>query len=83
MKRLSLTWFILCYLLVVRGATFSEEQKLNNLVSRLLEVSTLTNSSQSFSFSRSRDGWIFISWKTKGEGTLRVVLDSSDPVISD
>src|SRR5216117_3046926 len=59
---------------------FSGERKLNNLVSELLEVSSISKSSQSFAFTRSSDGWIFISSTCKG--TVRVILDKeSDAVI--
>ena len=62
------------------GILFSGERKLNNLVSELLEVSSISKSGQSFAFTRSSDGWIFIS--STCEGTVRVILDKeSDAVI--
>ncbi len=62
------------------GILFSGEKKLNNLVSELLEVSSISKASQSFAFTRSSDGWIFISSTCKG--TVRVILDKeSDAVI--
>src|SRR2546422_348384 len=62
------------------GIGFSGERKLNNLVSELLEVSSISKSSQSFTFTRSSDGWIFIS--STCQGTVRVILDKeSDAVI--
>jgi len=51
------------------------ETRLNNLVSELLAVSSLSKSSQPRTFVRSNDGWIFISTTCKGMGTVRVVLD--------
>ena len=54
---------------------FSGEKKLNNLVSELLEVSSISQSSKPFTFTRSSDGWIFISSNCKGNGTVRVILD--------
>src|SRR2546425_19935 len=54
---------------------FSGEKKLNNLVSELLEVSSISRSSNSFAFARSRDGWIFISSTYKGKGTVSIILD--------
>src|ERR1041384_4172872 len=63
---------------------FSGERKQNNLVSELLEVSSLSKSSKPFTFTRSCEGWIFISATCKGKGTVRVILDkesSSDTVI--
>src|SRR6266516_2541192 len=55
------------------GIPFSGEKKLNNLVSELLEVPSISKSGQSFAFTRSSDGWIFISSTCKG--TVRVILD--------
>ena len=54
---------------------FSGEKRLNNLVSELLEVSSISKSGDSFTFTRSSDGWIFINSTCKGPGTLRVTLD--------
>jgi hypothetical protein len=54
---------------------FSGEKRLNNLVSDLLEVSSISHSGVRFTFKRSRDGWIFISANAKGTGTVRVLLD--------
>ena len=65
------------------GILFSGERKLNNLVSELLEVASITESSGPFAFSRSCDGWILISTTGKGTGTVRVLLDKDlDAVIS-
>ncbi|MBI3414921.1 MAG: hypothetical protein HY043_06295 [Verrucomicrobia bacterium] len=59
---------------------FSGEGKLNNLASELLEVSSISKSSESFRFTRSSDGWVFISSTCKG--AARVILDKeSDAVI--
>jgi len=55
------------------GVLFSGEKKLNNLVSELLEVSSISKPGQSFAFTRSSDGWIFISSTCKG--TVRIILD--------
>src|SRR5436309_12295931 len=54
---------------------FSGERKLNNLVSELLEVSSVSKSSKPFKFTRSSDGWIFVSSTCKGKGTASVILD--------
>jgi hypothetical protein len=51
------------------------QRKLNNLVSELLEVSSISGSSQSFRFVCSTDGWIFIAATCEGRGTVRIVLD--------
>src|SRR3954462_6190545 len=54
---------------------FSGEKKLNNFVSELLEVSSISQSSQAFTFTRKSDGWIFISASCTGTGTTRLILD--------
>jgi hypothetical protein len=56
---------------------FSGERKLNNLVSELLEVTSISKSSKPIAFARSSDGWIFISSNCKGKGTVRVILDKA------
>src|SRR6266545_6577993 len=62
------------------GVLFSGERKLNNLVAELLEVASVSESTKSFTFTRSSDGWVFISSTCKG--TVRVILDKeSDAVI--
>ena len=59
---------------------FSGERKRNNLVSELLEVSSISRSGESFTFTRSGSGWIYIS--SSGKGTTRVLLDKElDAVI--
>ena len=50
-------------------------KRLNNLVSALLEVSSISGSSKPFTFTRSSDGWIFVSSICRGTGTVRVILD--------
>ena len=54
---------------------FSGERKLNNLVSELLEVSSVSKSSKPSTFTRSSDGWIFILATCNGKGTVSVILD--------
>ncbi|PYJ07941.1 MAG: hypothetical protein DME25_02650, partial [Verrucomicrobia bacterium] len=54
---------------------FSGGKKLNNLVSDLLEVAPVANPNKPLTFSRSTDGWVFISATCKGKGTVRVMLD--------
>ena len=56
---------------------FSGEKKRNNLVSDLLLVSSISKSNTSFPFTRSNDGWIFISVTCKGKGTVRIILDDA------
>ncbi len=55
-----------------------ENQKLNNLVTRLLDVSPAPTT-KSFLFDRQSDGWIFISFSAHGEGTIRFLLDKASP----
>ena len=61
------------------GMLFAEERKLNNLVSELLEASSISKSGETFPFTRSSDGWIFIS--STCNGTASIILDKSDTVI--
>lgn len=54
---------------------FSGEKRLNNLVSELLQASSLSKSNEQFTFIRPRDGWIFISASCEGKGAVHVFLD--------
>src|ERR1044071_3665014 len=65
------------------GNLFTGERKLNNLVSELLAVSSVSKLSQPFAFSRSSDGWIFISAIARGRGTVRVILDQETVIVHD
>src|SRR5213593_790481 len=56
---------------------FAGEKKLNNLVSELLEVSSVRKSSKPFSFTRASNGWILISSTARGKGTFRVILNTA------
>jgi len=60
---------------------FLGERKLNNFVSELLDVSSISKSSEPFRFTRSSDGWIFISSTCKGKGTVRVILDKEPDAV--
>ena len=60
---------------------FSGERKLNNLVSELLEVSSISKSSKPFTFTRSSDGWIFISSSCNGNGTVSLTLDKESRAV--
>jgi hypothetical protein len=55
---------------------FSDEKKLNNLVSELLEVSSISKPGKTFTFTRPEAGWVYISSTCKGKGTVRISLDS-------
>src|SRR5437667_7172096 len=71
---------LVCWLTrAAEGETlFSGEMRLNNLVSVLLEVPSISESSQSRTFTRSNDGWIFISARSRTKGMVRVFLNN-DP----
>src|SRR5688572_89886 len=53
----------------------AEERRRNNLVSDLLEVDGISEASPTFTFSRPRAGWIFVSAMHAGTGSLRITLD--------
>jgi hypothetical protein len=57
------------------GVRFSGEKKLNNLAADLLEASSIAKSSKAIPFTRSREGWIYISAACQGNGTVRIILD--------
>jgi hypothetical protein len=64
----------------VAGATeptvvFSGAQKRNNLVTELLEVVSISEPGRAFTFTRPDDGWVFLTAKRQGKGTVRIVLD--------
>jgi hypothetical protein len=54
---------------------FSGEHKLNNLVSTLLQVRAISTPDRSFKFTRSMQGWIFISAACAGKGEVSINLD--------
>src|SRR6266404_9659433 len=55
-----------------------ENQRLNNLAALLLDVVPAA-ATESFAFVRANEGWIFISFTTHGEGTIRLTLDKGLP----
>ena len=55
-----------------------EGRKLNNLAALLLDV-VPAPTTESFPFVRPSDGWVFISFTTHGEGTIRLTLDKALP----
>ena len=64
----------------VVGATeptvvFSGAQKRNNLVTELLEVASISEPGRAFTFTRPDDGWVFLTARRQGKGTVRIVLD--------
>src|SRR6516225_9471215 len=64
----------------VAGATeptvvFSGAHKQNNLVTELLEVASISEPGRAFTFTRPDDGWVFLSARRQGKGTVRIVLD--------
>src|SRR5436190_4888138 len=54
-----------------------QPQRLNNLTALLLEA-TPAGAGEVFSFTRPRDGWIFISAATRGDGEARLALDGNE-----
>src|SRR5690348_10042924 len=54
-----------------------QPQRLNNLASLLLEAAP-TRAGETLSFTRPREGWIFISAVASGEGQARLVLDGNE-----
>src|SRR5215467_8816026 len=64
----------------VAGATeptvvFSGARKRNNLVTDLLEVASISKPGWAFTFTRPDDGWVFLTARRQGKGTVRIVLD--------
>jgi hypothetical protein len=55
-----------------------EGRKLNNLATLLLDVAA-PSTAESFLFVRPTEGWVFISFATRGEGTVRLTLDNASP----
>jgi len=54
---------------------FAGQKKLNNVVSELLEVSSISKSSNPLTFTRPTAGWIFLSATYRGKGTVSITLD--------
>ena len=54
---------------------FSGVKKRNNLVTELLQASSISQTGNSFTISRQRDGWILVSASCKGNGTVKILLD--------
>jgi hypothetical protein len=54
---------------------FSGAQKQNNLVTKLLEVASISEPGRAFTFKRPGDGWVFLTAMRQGKGTVRIVLD--------
>jgi hypothetical protein len=55
-----------------------EDRKLNNLVAVLLDVAAAPTT-ESLPFVPLRDGWIFISFTTRGAGAIHLTLDKGSP----
>src|SRR5262245_30603603 len=54
---------------------FSGALKRNNLVTELLEVASISEPGRAFTFTRPDDGWVFLTARRQGKGTVRIVLD--------
>jgi len=59
------------------AAAQPQPQRLNNLRALLMEAAP-TRARETFSFTRPRDGWIFISIATSGGGEARLALDGNE-----
>jgi hypothetical protein len=64
---------------------FSGARKLNNLVTELLEVASISRPGGAFTFMRPDDGWVFLTARRQGKGTVRIVLDeqAGDDVVGE
>ena len=73
------TTFLGTMLLVVPVAaadvTTSAEKRLNNLVFELLAAASDSKTGETFRFTRSKPGWIFVSTATVGMGKVTITLD--------
>src|SRR6516165_9746370 len=54
---------------------FSGAHKQNNLVTELLDVASISKPGRTFTFTRPDDGWVFLTARRQGKGTVRIVLD--------
>src|SRR4051812_19134994 len=72
---MALRLIVLAFLVCSLTGTAAAERKLNNLVSELLDVSSISGARHAFKFKRASDGWIFVSTVSKGSGSLRLSLD--------
>jgi hypothetical protein len=73
------------FLILILGLAFAESaepmvlfsgvKKRNNLVTELLQASSISQTGNSFTISRQRDGWILVSASCKGNGTVKFLLD--------
>jgi hypothetical protein len=62
---------------------FSVAIKRNNLVTELLSVSAISQPGSSLTFTRPREGWVFISALCAGRGSINFVIDDAtkdDPI---
>src|SRR5208283_3727026 len=59
------------------AAAQPQPQRLNNLTALLIEAAP-SRASETFSFTRPRDGWIFISAAASGGGEARLALDGNE-----
>jgi hypothetical protein len=76
---------LIALLLSVVGRTaadqigFSGQKRANNLVSDLLDLSSVVEATNRFTFTRPEACWIFISAAVQGDGTARIGLDQQAP----
>src|SRR5438552_3782961 len=71
------TFVIICECTGLSGAKvlFAGEKKLNNVVSELLQASSISQSGK-LNFSRPSDGWIFVAASYSGKGNISISLDA-------
>src|SRR5262249_2315233 len=81
--RLALGLFPLLLCLFAPGAasplTAPVETGRNNLVTELLQASSLAEPSAEFTFTRATEGWVFIAARFTGTGTATCTLDPASP----
>jgi hypothetical protein len=78
------TFWIALFFGIVNAAAvevqFVGERRVNNLVSDLLEVASISGAGNRFTFQRPSDGWVFISLRGEGRGSVRVLFDQEPPL---
>jgi hypothetical protein len=71
------SFFVVALLTLWTLCASAQPRRLNNLTALLLEAAP-TRAAETFSFTRPRDGWIFISAATSGGGEALLVLDGNE-----
>src|SRR5262245_13498266 len=63
------------FLICVIAGTKAAERRLNNLVSTLADVSSISGANTALKFQRASDGWVFVSTTSSGQGNVMVLID--------